>query len=271
LPWSVSDSDRCLTNISPPTGFPGSLGACLGAFSPSAPAVHRRGRPISQTALNDALANHRRWQEDASCGKRADFAGRDLSGLDFGIDNPEQVQFRGADFTQADLSGIRGNDVNFYHASLQHANLSYSHLKAPVFRGAILYQADCKDVVWGWPARDTPLCPGKVAASDQAVFMSTCLHGVKFDRARVRGYFNDCSLSAASLVSADFSQSEFSGNDSYNRFAGAQLVKTKFRLASIVSARFDKATIESADFLGARLHPRIAAHLQERDAMNVEA
>jgi uncharacterized protein YjbI with pentapeptide repeats len=115
------------------------------------------------------------------------------------------------------------------------------------------------------------LCLGKVAASDQAVFMSTCLQGVKFDRARVRGYFNDCTLSAASLQFADFSQSEFSGNDSHNRFAGAQLVRTKFRHASIVSARFDKAIIEGADFLGAQLHPRTAAHLRKRNAMNVEA
>jgi len=250
--------------------FPGSLGACLGTFLPSAPAVHRRGRPISQQALNDALAVHARWQEDAGCGRRADFAGRDLSGLDFGIDNPEQVQLRGADFTQADLSGIRGNDVNFYHASLQHANLSHSHLKAPVFRGAILHHADCSDAVWGWPAQATPLRSGKIAASDRAVFMSTCLQEANLDRARVRGYFNDCSLSGASLVSADFSQSEFSGIESYNRFAGARLIGTKFHNASVGSARLDRAIIDGADFLGAQLHPRIVAHLRGRDAMNVE-
>lgn len=248
--------------------LPGSLGAYL--FSPAAPAVHRRGRHIGQSALSGALADHARWQEDPTRGRRANFAGRDLSGLDFGIEYPEQVQLRGADFTQADLSGIRANDINFYHASLQHANLSHSHLKAPVFRGAILHHADCRDAVWGWPAMASPLCPGKVAASDQAVFMSACIHGANFDRARVRGYFNDCSLSGASLCFADFSQSDFSGNESDNRFAGARLVETKFQYATIRSARFDKAIVEGADFLGAQLHPRIAAHLRDREAKNVE-
>ncbi|WP_456717226.1 MULTISPECIES: pentapeptide repeat-containing protein [unclassified Bradyrhizobium] len=251
--------------------LPSSLGAYLGVFSLAAPAVHRRGRHIGQSALNGALADHARWQEDPTRGRRAHFAGRDLSGLDFGIESLEQLQLRGADFTEADLSGIRANDVNFYHASLQHANLSHSHLKAPVFRGAILHQADCRNAVWGWPAPDAQLCPAKVAASDQAVFMSTCLHGTKFDGARVRGYFNDCSLSGASLCFADFSQSEFSGNEADNRFAGARLVETKFRYATITSARFDKAIVEGADFLGARLHPRIAAYLRDRDARNVEA
>lgn len=250
--------------------FSGSLG-CLSVFSPSAPAIHQRGRPVSQSALRGALADHARWQEDRTRGKRADFAGRDLSGLDFGIDNPEQVQLRGADFTEADLSGIRGNDVNFYHASLQYAKLSYSHLKAPVFRGAILFNADCRNAVWGWPARDAPLCPGQVAASDRAVFMSTCLQSVKFDRARIRGYFHGCSLSGAALYFSDFSQSEFLGNDDDNRFAGAMLVETKFHHATIKSAKFDKAIIRRADFLGARLHSRIGAHLLGRDAVNVGA
>jgi hypothetical protein len=78
--------------------FSGSLAAGLGAFSLSAPAIHRRERRIRQRALNDALGDHARWQEDPTRGRRANFAGRDLSGLDFGIDKAtiESADFLGA-------------------------------------------------------------------------------------------------------------------------------------------------------------------------------
>jgi uncharacterized protein YjbI with pentapeptide repeats len=250
--------------------FGASLGAALGDPR-SLTAGHRVRRRVSQTELNDAIDQHARWLEDRARGRRASFACCDLSGLDFGATEPDQVLLRGADFTEADLRGIRGNDLNFHHASLHYANLSHSHLKAPVFGGAILRNADCRDIVWGWPTRETPRPASKVAASEMAVFMSTCLAGANFDQARVRGYFHDCSLNDASLVLADFSQSEFAGTEESNRFRGARLIRTNLQFASIDSARLDKALIREADFLGARLHPRIAAHLLGRDARNVGA
>lgn len=142
-------------------------------------------------------------------------------------------------------------------------------MRMPIFCGAILRNANCTQVVWGWPSDDAPLRPGEVAASEQAVFMSTCLSGVSFDRARVRGYFHDCSLTDASLAFADFSQSNFAGNEDFNRFARATLIRTKVHYASIASARFDRAIIRGADFLGAELHPRISALLRARDAIHV--
>lgn len=246
-----------------------SLGAFFGSLRPSVAAIHRGRRRITQSEFNDAIPQHARWLQNRTEGRRADFASCDLSGLDFGVDNPNQVLLRGADFTEANLSGIRGNDVNLCHASLHYTNLSGSHLKSPVFYGAILRNADGREVVWGWPERDSLLYPGPINAAETAVFMSTCLRGADFDHARVRGYFHDCSLSGASFAFADFSQSDFSGNDDDNRFAGAMLVETKFHHASVMSARFEKSIIRGADFLGARLHPRIAAHLLERDALNV--
>ena len=111
--------------------------------------------------------------------------------------------------------------------------------------------------------------PGRPEPSEAAVIMSTCLSGAIFDRARVRGYFHDCLLSDTSLVDADFSQSDFAGNDDHNLFARAKLIRTKFHHASIGSAKFDKAIVEEADFLGAQLSPGILAHLQGRDAVHV--
>lgn len=248
----------------------GALGAILGAVRLAVPALHPRRRRLTQEELDHALAEHARWLEDRTCGRRADLAGCNLSGLDLGIDNPRQIVLRNADFTEADLSHVRGGDVNFHHASLHRANLSYSHLKRPVFRCAILHQADCSHAAWGWPSRDHDLRPGQVAAEEQSIFMSTFLSGSMFDHARIRGFFHDCSFTSSSLVLADFSQSQFDGNAATsNSFAGAKLIGTKFVLCHIASARFNRATMENADFLGSEIEPRIASCLAKRSAINV--
>jgi uncharacterized protein YjbI with pentapeptide repeats len=247
------------------------LAASLLGLTPFEAAAVGRRRRITQGELDDAIDQHAKWLDGRGSGRRANFSSCDLSGLDFGINNPNQVVLRGADFTEADLSGVQGNDVNFHYASFQYANLSFSHLRAPVFACANLGKANCRNVVWGWPIPDSELRAGKVRPLEQAVFIGASLSGVIFYQARVRGYFNDCSLTGASMAFADFSQSEFAGNESFNRFAYARLLRTKFHFATISSAKFNNAVIEGADFLGSELHPRIAAHLLERDAKNVVA
>ena len=248
----------------------GALRAIQGAVRLAAPALCRSRPRLTQDELDHALVEHARWLADRTCGRRADLAGSDLFGLDFGVDNPRQVVLRNADFTEADLSHVRGNDVNFNHASLHRTNLSHSHLKSPVFRCAILHEADCRHVVWGWPTRDYDLRSGPVAAEQQSVFMSTFLSGSMFDHARVRGYFHDCSFTSSSLVSADFSQSQFGGDYSMsNSFREAKLIGTKFVLCRIASARFNQATMENVDFLGSEVEPRIADHLRSRSVLNL--
>lgn len=236
--------------------------------------LERHSRParrrITQSELDHAIQGHVLWLGNRDKGQRANFSRCNLSGLDFGSQRKEQVVLRGADFTEADLSGIQGNDINFHCASFQYADLSWSELKAPVFSGALLCNVDCSAAVWGWPERSAPLRPGSVYAEETAVFMHTYLAQTKFDRARVRGYFSDCSLCEASLVDADFSQSDFAGSYSDNSFAGAKLVRTKFHYASIASARFKRSVIEGADFLSAELKPQIAQLLSERHALNVQ-
>jgi uncharacterized protein YjbI with pentapeptide repeats len=247
------------------------LAAPLLGLVPFKAAAANQRRRITQGELDDAIDQHSRWLDGGRLGRRANFSSCDLSGLDFGLNNPSQVVLRGADFTEADLRGIQGNDVNFHYASFHYANLSFSHLRAPVFTCANLSNANCRNVVWGWPTIGFKLSAGTVRPSEQAVFISARLSGAIFYQARVRGYFNDCSLTGASLVVADFSQSEFDGIEGSNRFANARLLRTKFHFAKISSAKFDNAVIERADFRGSELHPHIAAHLLRRDAINVGA
>jgi uncharacterized protein YjbI with pentapeptide repeats len=248
------------------------LAAAFGALAtPSSPVIGHGRRRVTQGELDDAIAQHRRWLEDRTVGRRADFTSCNLAGLDFGFDHPDQVVLRNADFTDADLSGIRGNDVNFHHGSLQYANLSGSHLKAPVFSNAVLTGADCRRVVWGWPSTRGPLVPGYQMQPPEhaAVLMTAMLSKAIFDRGRIRGYFYDCSLTAASLVATDLSQSQFAGSSGANRFGMAKLIETRFRYTQIAEAAFKKAVISRADFLGARLDPQIARDLKVRDTINV--
>lgn len=243
--------------------------AAFGTLAVAPNPATSRGRRVMQGELDDAVALHRVWLEDRTRGRRANFAYRNLSGLDFGFSIPDQIVLRNADFTGADLSGIGGNDVNFHHASLQYAKLTGSHLKAPVFSNAALNGADCGSVVWGWPSAGTAHVAGQALPLEQAVFMNTLLSEAVFDRARVRGFFYDCSLSAASFVTADLSRSEFSGPPGGNRFGRARLIETSFRDTQVSSAVFKRADIARADFIGAILAPEIAHHLRSRDAINV--
>lgn len=231
-------------------------------------ALGRARRRVTQGELDDSIALHRQWLDDRSLGRRANFESCDLSGLDFGINVEHQVVLRNADFTDADLNGIEGNDVNFQHASLQYANLAGSHLKAPVFSNATLNGADCRGVLWGSQSATTAFV-AQQKRPEPAVFMNTLLSNAVFDRARIRGYFYDCSLAAASFEMTDLSQSHFAGPFGANRFAMARLIETSFRHTRIDGAVFRRAVIIRADFLGANLAPHIAHHLRERDVIHV--
>lgn len=231
-------------------------------------AMGRGRRRVTQGELDDAIALHRQWLDNRTLGRRANFASCDLAGLDFGVHAEHQVVLRNADFTDADLNGIQGNDVNFQHASLQYANLAESHLKAPVFSNATLNGADCRGVLWGSQSATTAFVT-REKRPERAVFMNTSLSNAVFDRARIRGYFYDCSLAAASFEMTDLSQSEFAGPCGANRFAMARLIETSFRHAQIATAVFKRAVIIRADFLGANLAPSIAHHLRERDVIHV--
>jgi uncharacterized protein YjbI with pentapeptide repeats len=79
----------------------------------------------------------------------------------------------------------------------------------------------------------------------------------------------DCSLTAASLVVTDLSQSQFTGPSGANLSGLARLIETSFRYTQISEAVFKRAVIARADFLGAILAPQIRHHLRARDAVHV--
>ncbi|MHC2664578.1 pentapeptide repeat-containing protein [Bradyrhizobium diazoefficiens] len=231
----------------------GFLGAGFWIASPVVARQH--GRRVTQSVLSDAIAQHVRWIADAADGARLVFAGCDLSGLDFLSATNGIVDLRGADLTNADLSGITGNEVSFHRASLQDARLTSSMLVAPIFSGATLRRAHCDQVIWGWPRESQRANAPSDDASPAATFINTDLDGTDFNGARVRGYFCGAQFTNASLVEADLRFSRFDGHPTYcpNSFSGSRLVLTKFEDACISATRFRFAEFSGAEVAGAKI------------------
>jgi uncharacterized protein YjbI with pentapeptide repeats len=230
-------------------GFAGTLPGNTGVCSPLVPRQHKRR--ISQRELEDAIERHAHWLEDDHRGARAAFGNCDLSGRDFLSGRTEIVDLRGSDFTEADLSAITGNQVSFHRASLQSARLSGSHLKLPIFCGATLRKALCKNVVWGWPSPSSFQPPSKIDGWDpKATFINTDLSITDFNDARVIGFFSGTRFSGSSLRGADLSHSQFAGARTFceTSFAGSDLTQARFNHASVNATYFRSAILKETDF-----------------------
>jgi uncharacterized protein YjbI with pentapeptide repeats len=229
--------------------------ATAGAMSAPATA-NARSRRISQGDLDGAIEKHALWLEDRDRGTRAAFPDCDLSGLNFHCETNALVNLRGADFANADLSGVTGNLVSFRRASLHYARLSGSRFTEPGFIDASLRGAICDNVVWGWNVRpseiDATIEPGAGAV------MFNCDAGkADFKQARIRGHFLETNFVAASLVDADLSHSTFTGSHlQETSFFAADLTRARFHQVEIAYARFNQATLADTDFSSTTFGPR---------------
>lgn len=214
-------------------------------------------RRVSQADLDDAIERHAMWLADDVRGVRAIFSHCDLSGLDFGFERETPVDLREADFTGADLTGIKGNEVGFVRAAIRSATLSWSHLKRPVFSYASLRGTRCNDVVWGWDDcmdKKSPL----LEARSGAVLLHSDAGRADFTRATIRGHFEETPFTSAKLVDADLSHSRFDGPSfAGTSFFRADLTRAKFGDAYLRAVRFREAICSDADFTGANIGPDV--------------
>jgi uncharacterized protein YjbI with pentapeptide repeats len=166
------------------------------------------------------------------------------------------MDLRGADFTEADLSGVTGGRVNFRHASLHYARLSWSRLVEPSFIDASLRGATCDHVAWGWEMQQTAAAAGEGFGAT----MFNCDAGeASFRNARIRGHFLETNFVSASLVDADLSHSTFTGSHLHvTSFFGADLSRARFDHAEMAYTRFNRATLTGADFSRAKIGPRVS-------------
>jgi uncharacterized protein YjbI with pentapeptide repeats len=234
------------------TFFSSLIGAAIA--SPTVLRAHRMR--ITQRELDCAIEQHGLWLSGKTKGTRAAFAGSDLSGLNFPGARETLVDLRGADFTEADLSGVTGSFVSFRHASLHYARLSWSHLVEPAFIDASLRGAICDNVVWGLEAGQlTDAIHGN--AKPGAVMFNCDAGTADFHNARIRGHFLGTSFIAASLVDADLSHSTFTGSLQETSFFRADLTRARFDGVEIACARFSQATLAGTQFSRAKFGPRV--------------
>jgi uncharacterized protein YjbI with pentapeptide repeats len=197
----------------------------------------------SQTELDEAIQLHSTWLADLNTGRRCVFAGRDLSGLQFGFLGGATIDLNGADFTQADLSGTKADDILAHHCSFNGAVFDGCHWRQPVFAFADLRRASARNVVWGTPGPRDPSAPPR------ADFSHAALHDADLTEARVCGYFYGTKLVRASLVRTDFSHSVFLGPKHYEMtFSGARMKGARLRHCQISSAAFLNADCAGVDF-----------------------
>lgn len=222
----------------------------------SSPSIIVKRRRVTDNELWSACAEHVRWRNDPTTGRRMSFADRDLSGLRFpdpsssGLPNPEGLNFlclNGSDFTNADLSFCQGGNIAFARCHFQTAILSNSDFASPAFATATFWHSVCRHVRWGHSNDES---------SDQRAVM-TYLHATKsdFTGATIRGYFHQTTFNTATMREADLSYCTFAGShqcDS-NNFWAADLSCSRFCYSSIDNARFTKANLDQTDFHGARL------------------
>ena len=74
---------------------------------------------ITQEEADEVVRLHGLWLEGKPTGERANFRGKDLSGLDF----------RGADLWLANFSRVNLSNVSFFLAYLNNADLSCADLR----------------------------------------------------------------------------------------------------------------------------------------------
>jgi uncharacterized protein YjbI with pentapeptide repeats len=176
-------------------------------------------------------------------GQRCTFAGRDLSGLQFGILGGAPIDLNGADFAQAVLSGTEADDILVHHCSFNGARFDGSHWRQPIFAFADMRRSSAKRVKWGTLGRSGS------ARRSLANFSHTVQHYADLSEARICGFFYGTKMIGACLRRADLSFSDFLGPKYYDvSFSTAQLSGAKLRHCQISSATFFNADCTGADF-----------------------
>lgn len=217
--------------------------AAVAATNSQSAQAYKRGSRVSQDELDEAIRLHGMWLADKNTGQRCMFAGRDLSVLRFSVPGSSPIDLNGADFTQADLSATEADDILVHHCSFNGATFDGCRWRRPVFAFADMRRVSARRVEWG--------IPGCRDSSERLLgdFSHTVLHAADLSGAQICGYFYGTKLRDASLVTADFSYSDFLGPKHYEMsFSGANLMGAKLRDCRISSASFFNADCSGTDF-----------------------
>jgi len=202
-------------------------------------------------AVGDILREHQRWLTSAKkAGKRADFSGAQLDGIDLaGIDLSAAV-FRGASLKSAKLDGARLVHADFSDASLENASLSGANLLLTDFTGADLRMANLSRAS---------------AASDQDLgqmrrgprFKDADLQEANFNQTYCYiSDFSGANLSHAQLCNAVLERANLSDNDLSN----LDLSGSNLSSANLQGSNLDKANLQNAILVNTNLKASSLSH-----------
>jgi hypothetical protein len=118
---------------------------------------------MERGALNEVIANHRKWLLTEEGGSRADLSDADLSDADL-----SDADLSGANLRIADLSGANLSGANLSGADLSRANLSDADLRIANLRIANLSGADLSGAKNLPPIEVVPAFREKVLGAVQA-------------------------------------------------------------------------------------------------------
>ena len=188
-----------------------------------------------------------------------DLAGRDLHGAVFASASLQKAKLAGAnlvdaDFTRADLSEADLTGADLKNADLTRARLTKAILKKAKLDGAKFDRAELADA-------DLDECAGKMTS-----FFRATLKGAKLRKSK----FALCDFTRSVLEGADFSGAELKATDIAGASAAGAIFReadlTNFRATARTDARkadfkltkgektvWAEATLEGADFSGAKL------------------
>ena len=97
---------------------------------------------MNQTELDAIIEKHKLWLDGKKDGKRANFTGKSLNGLNIAGANLEWANFKSADLTGANLSGANLALANFKGSNLSGANFTGANIAGANFREANTTGAD---------------------------------------------------------------------------------------------------------------------------------
>ncbi len=174
-------------------------------------------KKIENNEFEQIMREHKRWLQDKSTGKRADFRDIDLSEKDLS----------GIDLSYADLQGS-----NLMDAKLIGANLSYANLTQAFLHGADLSKA----IIDGASFTNANLARAKLdeCTGENARFTFSCLW--------------DCDFKNVVLPKAVFFEAEVCDCD----FTGSNLEEAYFVHADLDNSVFEDTNLKNADFDHAR-------------------
>lgn len=205
--------------------------------------IHRR-RAMDQRECDLAVRRHELFVLGRAGGQRANFAYRNLTGLNLACKNLSEADFTGAIMVECDLSGTNLQRALLFCANLTKAKLVRANLTRADMRGAVLKGADLTAAeLFNADLREGAIYTKRMASDLQGVAVDT----------------DPSDMSRAKMVNANLTQANMAGavammvdfTDAILK--GANLAKANLKNATLEGADLEGADLSRADLRGAVL------------------